>query len=106
LRYRDHSLTIECKNVLARTVGGRPKVDFQRTRHAKADPCHRYYSRAEFDMLAACVQPISKRWEFTFRATRDLKKHDHCPGRLSQHVYLDEGTWLESARDALDAFVR
>ncbi len=106
LRYHARPLTIECKNVLARTVGGRPKVDFQRTRHAKDDPCHRYYARSEFDLLAACVQPITRNWEFEFRATRDLTAHEDCPGRMSQHVYLDEGTWLKDARAALDALTR
>jgi len=56
--------------------------------------------------MAACVQPVTRKWEFEFRATRDLGAHDRCPGRMSQHVYLDEGKWLKNVRDALDAFVR
>jgi hypothetical protein len=105
LQYRGRALTIECKNVLSRTVGGRVKVDFQRTRHARDNPCARYYARTEFDLLAACVQPITKNWSFRFRATDDLAEHEKCPGRMSQNVYLDEGAWRDGAREALEAMI-
>ena len=54
-------ILIECKNVLRTTyAGGIPKLDFQRTRAAKSDPCSRYYMPSDFDVVAACLHPITR----------------------------------------------
>src|SRR6185503_243871 len=51
-----NELTIECKNVLRKTDReGLARLDFQRTRAAKSDPCSRYYSPKDFDVVAACL---------------------------------------------------
>jgi hypothetical protein len=86
--FRRQSYGIECKNLLRRP--GRPKVDFQRTRAPKGDPCGRYYSVASFDVLAACMQPVTGHWNFEFCPTRALRPHESCEGRISPNIYLDE----------------
>lgn len=91
LRYRgSRPLTIECKNVLRKpTRDGLPRLDFQRTRAAKADPCSRYYRPADFDIVAACVHAITERWEFRYSETDRLSSHPTCTGRLSSRVLVD-----------------
>ncbi len=91
IRYRgSHLLYLECKNVLRRTYSdGLPRVDFQRTRASKSDPCSRYYRPDEFEILAACLHPCTEKWEFSFTLTRDLSPHAKCEGRLSNNVRVD-----------------
>lgn len=84
---------IECKNVLRRSSPRGPRVDFQKTRAAKGDPCSRYYSANSFDVLAACLHPVTERWEFRFCRTGDLASHPRCPGRLSERVLIDDTSW-------------
>lgn len=86
--YRSKPYLIECKNVLRRSAPRGPKVDFQKTRASKRDPCTRYYERGSFDVLAACLHPVTERWEFRFCCTSKLDSHAECVGRLSQHVYV------------------
>lgn len=82
---------IECKNILRKPYAdGSYRLDFQRTRAAKGDPCSRYYSPNEFQILAACLHPQTERWEFSYIATRNLLEHDRCPGRLSNRVKIDD----------------
>ncbi len=69
---------IECKNCLRRSRSdGRPRVDFQRTRHSKSDPCSRFYRPEEFEILAACLHPVTERWEFMFQRTDRLALSRH-----------------------------
>jgi len=90
-------LLIECKNVLRKPYAdGSPRLDFQRTRASKKDPCSRYYSPKEFDLVAACLHPCTEHWEFCFTMTNSLDPHRKCPGRLSNLVRLDE-RWNENA---------
>lgn len=100
--FRDRTFTFECKNVLRRrTKGGLAKVDFQKTRASKNDPCSRYYPRDHFDVLAACLQPVTTQWEFRYKDTATLNEHPSCKGRLSQTVYVDEGDWEDSPLQVL-----
>lgn len=95
--------TIECKNVLRRMTRGRVKVDFQKTRASKHDPCSRYYSRDDFHVLAACLQPVSEAWDFRFCRTMDLPEHEKCPGRLShKDVFVDEAHWSDELPGVLE----
>ena len=94
---------IECKNVLRRRQGERIKVDFQRTRASKHDPCSRYYSATEFEILAACLHPVTEEWSYRFRLTSALEPHAKCNGRLSQHVYVNGG-WVEGVEEVLESF--
>jgi restriction-modification system family protein len=84
-------LTIECKNVLRKTDrDGLARLDFQRTRAAKSDPCSRYYSPKDFDVVAACLHAVTERWEFQFALPARLHPHAKCPGKLSSNVHIDD----------------
>ena len=99
--FRRQDYGIECKNLLRRP--GRHKVDFQRTRAPKGDPCGRYYSPSSFDVLAACMQPVTGRWNFEFCPTRVLRPHERCTGRISPNIYLDEAeAWTSDVIAALE----
>jgi hypothetical protein len=94
-------LLVECKNVLrARLADGSIRVDFQRTRASKEDPCTRFYRPTDFGVVAACLHPCTERWEFRFAPSRVLDVHKRCPGRLSNLVRLDD-RW---SPDALQIF--
>jgi hypothetical protein len=84
-------ILIECKNTL-RTLyaDGRPKVDFQRTRAAKGDPCSRYYRPDDFPVLAACLHAVTENWEFRFALTADLEPHKTCSGRIANMIGVAE----------------
>jgi hypothetical protein len=84
-------LTLECKNVLRKLDrDGNARLDFQRTRAAKSDPCSRYYSPKDFDVVAACLHAVTERWEFRFALPSWLDSHGKCPGKLSSNVHVDE----------------
>lgn len=99
-------LFVECKNVL-RTPNrdGAARVDFQRTRASKADPCSRYYSTDDFDIIAACLHARTERWEYSFALTRALDPHRKCRGKLSNNVVVD-ARWREDIRGILGEAVR
>jgi hypothetical protein len=105
LRWRGGKpLLIECKNVLRTTyAGGVPKLDFQRTCAAKSDPCSRYYARSDFQIVAACVHPVTERWEFMFARTNDLPAHGHCDGRIDNNIRVDRPTFSPTIQELLDA---
>lgn len=87
---------IECKNVLRRkNKEGAAVVDFQRTRASIEDRCSRYYRRNEFDILAACVQPVTERWEFRFAPTSALDAHKTCADRMSPRVAVAGSSWTD-----------
>jgi hypothetical protein len=81
---------IECKNILRRPYAdGSYRLDFQRTRAAKGDPCSRYYAPEEFEVVAACLHPQTENWDFCYALTRELDAHDRCPGKLSNRAKVD-----------------
>ena len=80
-------ILIECKNSLRDTYSdGSPKVDFQRTRASKTDPCSRYYAPSEFPVLAVCLHAITDSWEFNYALTSELPSHRACEGRISNNL--------------------
>jgi hypothetical protein len=84
-------LLVECKNALRETYAdGRPKVDFQRTRASKGDPCSRYYRASDFPILAVCLHSVTEEWEFRFAATSELPPHKTCAGRIRNMVPIAE----------------
>lgn len=90
-------LTLQCKNVLRQTLAdGTIRLDFQKTRASKNDPCSRYYRLEEFDLVAACVHAVTEKWEFRYALPRSLDPHRTCVGRLSQTVRLDQ-RWTDDA---------
>lgn len=94
-------LSVECKNVLrVRNAVGQVRIDFQRTRASKADPCSRYYSPKDFDVVAACLHAVSERWEYQFAPAASLDAHAKCRGKLSHLVRLDD-RWAEPVQEVL-----
>jgi hypothetical protein len=88
--FRGDEYLIECKNVLRRTnKSGDAKVDFQKTRASKNNPCSRYYRPNQFHLLAACLHPVTEQWEFRFAATTALAPHKTCEGRLASNVVVN-----------------
>lgn len=95
-------LLIECKNVLRETAkGGVPRVDFQRTRASKSDPCSRYYQHTDFHVLAACLHAVTENWEYRFIPTLRLPEHLKCEGRIQSNLRVS-ADWFE---DPADAFI-
>lgn len=103
LRYMDGKpVFIECKNVLRRmNAKGQPRLDFQRTRAAKSDPCSRYYAPTDFDVVAACLHAVTERWEFRFRIPGQLPSHGRCPGKVTNNIAVDDA-WLSSIVPVLE----
>ncbi|MDP1753823.1 MAG: hypothetical protein Q8L22_30610 [Reyranella sp.] len=92
-------LTIECKNV-ARDVDkhGNPKIDFQRTRAAKGNPCSRYYRPTDFDVVAGCLHAVTNSWDFRYVLPSVLAPHKTCEGRIASNVRVDNH-WLVDAQE-------
>lgn len=84
-------LLIECKNVgRAPDKEGRARIDFQRTRAAKGDPCSRYYRASDFDIVAACLHGVTERWDFRYVLPGDLAPHKICAGRITNNIRVDD----------------
>jgi hypothetical protein len=97
-------ILIECKNVLRTTYAdGIPKLDFQRTRAAKSDPCSRYYMPSDFQVIAACLHPVTEKWEFQFALTRDLPPHGKCEGRIDNNIRVAPEHFSAYVERVLDA---
>lgn len=100
-------ILIECKNALRQPpADGIARVDFQKTRAAKGDPCSRYYRPDQFDVLAACLHPVTERWEFGFCFTANLTPHSTCEGRLSSRVIVRGPDWKSSIESLLEEWHR
>lgn len=96
-------ILIECKNTLRTTYAdGRPKVDFQKTRASKGDPCSRYYRPQDFPVLAACLHAVTESWEFRFALTSDLEPHKTCDGRIANMIGVAEPTFSANAGNVFD----
>lgn len=94
-------LTIQCKNALRKTTSdGLIRLDLQKTRASKGDPCSRYYRADEFDLVAACLHSVTTKWEFKYALPGGLDRHKTCSGRLSNTVKLDR-RWTSEAQAAL-----
>jgi len=106
LRFKSSGpLLIECKNVLRSTAsGGLPRVDFQRTRASKSDPCSRYYKPNDFHILAACLHAVTEDWEYRFVPTINLPGHLKCPGRIQSNLRVD-ASWYRDPRQAFSALM-
>lgn len=101
LRYSGAKLWVECKNVLRKTTAAKlPRIDFQRTRASKSDPCSRYYGDTDFDVVAACLHAVTERWEFRYVIPQELAPNIKCPGKLSNNVVVDN-RWAGGAEAVL-----
>ena len=83
------TLLDECKNVLARPQKGLP-VDFRRRARQRPIPAAVTTNRRSSKVLAACLHPITKRWEFRFTQTKTLEPHRTCVGRLASGVVKND----------------
>lgn len=103
LRYRgSRPIDIECKNVLRKTTAaGVPRIDFQRTRASKSDPCTRYYKPDDFDVIAGCLHAVTSRWEFRYAIPGSLDSHPACQGRISNRVHIEGDRWTDDPTDIL-----
>jgi len=82
-------LTVECKNVLRnKNKEGIPRLDFQRTRASKKDPCSRFYAASDFDVVAACLHAVTEKWEFRYILPGSLPLHAKCDGKISNNVLV------------------
>jgi hypothetical protein len=102
IQFRGRPIRIECKNVLRKLDSRGPRVDFQKTRASKSDPCSRYYSASQFEVLAACIHPVEEKWDFRYRLTKHLAPHRACPARLSDRVLVDS-SWSHDLAEVLAA---
>ncbi len=91
-------LTIECKNALSETYkDGNAKVETQKTRDSGAG---RKYAYDSFDIVAACMFPVTKRWMFKFKWARDLTPWTKDDTRIGAVQRIDD-TWFDSLNDLL-----
>ncbi len=89
-------MLIECKNVLRKTLAdGTIRLDFQKTRASKGDPCSRFYKPSDFEILAACLHPCTEKWQFKFHLTSNLAlRKDSCTSHFNSNVRITED-WTE-----------
>jgi hypothetical protein len=103
VRYRRRQFRIECKNVLRRMQTDKiARVDFQKTRASKGEPCSRYYRRDQFEVLAACLHPVSEAWDYMFAPTELLPPHKRCAGRIADKLSVAGPSWHRELTDVLD----
>lgn len=103
LQFEGSKLTVECKNVLRKTsADGVARIDFQRTRASKSDPSSRYYSPADFDVVAACLHAVSERWEYRYTLPSKLDRHRMYTHKLSNNVKVDD-RWSAEVVEVLRA---
>lgn len=92
------SLTIECKNALRETYkDGDAKVEAQKTRDSGAG---RKYAFDAFDVLAACMFPITGRWTFKFKRSDQLLAWDRDTTRIAAIQRID-ATWSDDLGDVV-----
>ena len=92
-------LTIECKNALGQTYkDGDAKVETQKTRDSGAG---RKYDYNAFDIVAACMFPVTGRWTFKFKWARDLKPWSGDNTKIGAIQRIDD-TWVDSLDDLLE----
>lgn len=98
LRYREGPpLTVECKSAAREPYrDGSPRVDFQRTRASKGNPCSRYYEPTDFDIVAACLHALTAQWDFRFALAGNLPPHRTCEGRIDSNIRVDKN-WIIDA---------
>lgn len=104
LRWRgSEPILVECKNSLRGLYAdGSPKVDFQRTRASRGDPCSRYYAPNDFQVLAACLHAVTESWEFRFALTSELPAHPSCSGRIANMLRISEPLFTSEPQSVFD----
>lgn len=86
---------VECKVCSPkRYASGDPKVEVQKTRGSQGDAASRFYEPAQFEVLAACLWPVTGEWEFRYRRTTAMPRHPKHPDRLAVMHPVDGG-WTD-----------
>jgi hypothetical protein len=70
---------------------GVPRLDFQKTRVSKKDPCSRFYAPSDFNVVAACLHAVTESWEFKYILPSNLAPHTKCVGKISNNVLVGDG---------------
>lgn len=97
------TILVECKNVSPKPYAdGTLKVEVQKTRSQRNDPAGRLYRPEQFDVVAACLYPVTKLWEFRFKRTGELARSERFPGRLAPLQRIGSG-WAPTVRCALSS---
>lgn len=92
---------VECKNVSPNTYAdGTPRVEVQKTRSQRGDAAGRFYRPEQFDVVAACLFSVTGRWEFRFKDTAAMSRHEAHPDRLAV-LHRVDGTWATILAEAL-----
>jgi hypothetical protein len=95
-------LLVECKNASPeRYSNGDIKVEVQKTRATRDDPAGRLYRPDQFDVVAACLYSVTRKWEFRYKRTALMDRHAKHPDRLAATHRVDS-TWWSSLRAAID----
>ena len=93
--------TVECKNASPNTYAdGSAKVETQKTRASKGDPKSRLYAPEQFDALAVCMYGPTGRWEFLYKLSEELERHEVHADRLKPIQRINE-TWAGSLSEAV-----
>lgn len=115
LCYKEHHLSIQCKNVRSgkgRCRGGEAgsfRVELQKTRGGidpKTGEKTRLYRPDEFDIVAVCLFNQKRVWEYVYAATRNLARHRIQTDRLEiMHVIPQPPAsgWHEDLLDVLES---
>jgi hypothetical protein len=56
----------------------------------------------DFQVVAACLHPVTEHWEFKFALTRELPKHGSCPGRIDNNIRVGGGSFSSQIDAVLD----
>lgn len=85
-------IRIECKNCSPKqTASGQYRVEVQKTRASKGDPTSRYYDVTHFQVVAACLFPVTGKWEFRFKKADTLKRHASHDHKIAAMQVVDDG---------------
>lgn len=97
------TVLVECKNVSPNTYAdGTPRVEVQKTRSQHADPAGRFYRPEQFDVVAACLYAVTGAWDFRFKATSEMARHEQHPERLAVLHHVDS-SWSDDISQALSS---
>ena len=74
------------------------ELETQKTRDSGAG---RKYAYDTLDIVAACMFPVTKRWMFKFKWTRDLEPWTKDDTKIGPIQRIDD-TWVDSLDDLLE----
>jgi hypothetical protein len=57
---------------------------------------------SDFQVVAACLHPLTEQWEFSFALTTDLPAHGICRGRIDNNIRVAGGSFSQQVEAVLD----